>query len=135
LKNVSMGVEQVHLQIGQCKCCNFSLIFRLFTIQRGIKSPYSSVLLLKVVAHVYSGPPVYNSIKLHGRPEMSQSLRIMPERRSGKDRRRIFSLHRFFHKGPERREALPDRRLREERRDGWVGISKVCTLGRISIIK
>jgi hypothetical protein len=55
---------------------------------------------------------------------MPQSLRIIPERRSGKDRRRIFSLHRFFYKGLERREALHDRRLQEERRDGWVRISK-----------
>ena len=55
---------------------------------------------------------------------MPQSLRIIPERRNGKDRRRIFSLHRFFYKGPERRKALNDRRLQEERRDGWVRISK-----------
>jgi hypothetical protein len=55
---------------------------------------------------------------------MPQPLRIIPERRSGKDRRRIFSLHRFFYKGLERREALHDRRLQEERRDGWVRISK-----------
>jgi hypothetical protein len=55
---------------------------------------------------------------------MPQSLRIIPERRSGKDRRRIFSPHRFFYRGSERRTALHDRRLREERRDGWVRISK-----------
>ena len=55
---------------------------------------------------------------------MQQPLRIIPERRTGKDRRKIFSLHRFFHKGPERRKALHDRRLLEERRDGWVRISK-----------
>jgi hypothetical protein len=55
---------------------------------------------------------------------MPQVLRIKPERRSGKERRRIFSLHRFFHKGPERRKDLHDRRLLEERRDGWVRISR-----------
>ena len=55
---------------------------------------------------------------------MPQSLRIIPERRTGKDRRKIFSLHRFFHKGPERRKTLHDRRLQEERRDDWVRISK-----------
>jgi hypothetical protein len=55
---------------------------------------------------------------------MSQVLRIIPERRIGKDRRRIFSLHRFFHKGPERRKALHDRRAQVERRDRWVRISK-----------
>jgi hypothetical protein len=55
---------------------------------------------------------------------MPQVIRIIPERRNGKDRRRIFSLHRFFYNGPERRKALHDRRLEEERRDGWVRISK-----------
>jgi len=55
---------------------------------------------------------------------MPQLLRIIPERRTGNDRRRIFSLHRFFYKGPERRNALYDRRSQEERRDGWVRISK-----------
>jgi hypothetical protein len=55
---------------------------------------------------------------------MPQILRIVPERRSGKDRRRIFSLHRFFYKGPERRNTIYDRRSQEERRDGWVRISK-----------
>jgi hypothetical protein len=55
---------------------------------------------------------------------MPQVLRIIPERRAGKDRRRIFSLHRFFYKGSERRKVPQDRRLLEERRDGWVRISK-----------
>jgi hypothetical protein len=55
---------------------------------------------------------------------MLQVLRIIPERRTGKDRRRVFSLHRFFQKGPERRKALSDRRVQEERRDGWIRISK-----------
>ena len=55
---------------------------------------------------------------------MSQVLRIIPERRTGKDRRRIFSLHRFFHKGPERRKAMQDRRSQEERRGGWIRISR-----------
>lgn len=55
---------------------------------------------------------------------MPQSLRTIPERRTGKDRRRIFSLHRFFYKGPERRKALSDQRTQEERREGWVRISR-----------
>jgi hypothetical protein len=55
---------------------------------------------------------------------MPQASRIIPERRSGKDRRRIFSLHRFFYKGSDRRKALHDRRLQEERRDGWIRINK-----------
>jgi hypothetical protein len=54
---------------------------------------------------------------------MSEIHRASSERRSGKDRRRIFSLHRFFYKGPERR-LLPNRRSQEERRDGWVRVSK-----------
>ncbi len=55
---------------------------------------------------------------------MSHVLRIIPERRNGKDRRRIFSPHLFFYKGPERRKALHDRRSQEERQDGWVRISR-----------
>jgi len=55
---------------------------------------------------------------------MPKVLRIIPERRTGKDRRRVFSLHRFFYKGHERRMSFHDRRAHEERRDGWVRISK-----------
>ena len=55
---------------------------------------------------------------------MPEIHRASSERRSGQDRRRIFSLHRFFYKGPERRNTLYDRRSQEERRDGWVRISK-----------
>ena len=55
---------------------------------------------------------------------MAQVLRVIPERRSGKDRHRVLSLHRFFYRGPEGREARHDRRLQDERRDGWVRISK-----------
>ena len=54
---------------------------------------------------------------------MPETHRAASERRSGQDRRKIFSLHRFFYKGPERR-ILQDRRSIEERRDGWVRISK-----------
>ena len=54
---------------------------------------------------------------------MTQALRIIPERRTGKDRRRIVSLHRFFYKGSERR-AIQDRRTQEERRNDWVRIDK-----------
>ena len=55
---------------------------------------------------------------------MQQVLRKVPERRSGKDRRRIFSLHRFFQRGAERNKILHDRRAQQERRDGWVRINK-----------
>ena len=54
---------------------------------------------------------------------MSQIKRVTPERRSGKNRRRTLSWHRFFYKGPERR-SLQDQRLQEERRTGWVRINK-----------
>jgi len=39
---------------------------------------------------------------------MPEVFRRFPERRTGKDRRKIFNLHRFFYKGPERRKALQD---------------------------
>ena len=51
---------------------------------------------------------------------MSEVFRRFPERRTGKDRRRIFELQRYFYKGFEKRKALQDRSSMEERRDGWV---------------
>jgi hypothetical protein len=45
------------------------------------------------------------------------------ERRCGKDRRKRVSLVRFSYKGPNRR-GFQDRRSLQERRDGWVRISK-----------
>ena len=54
---------------------------------------------------------------------MFESKRASSERRSGKDRRRFFSLDRFRYKGPERR-IQKDRRFELERRDGWVRISR-----------
>ena len=54
---------------------------------------------------------------------MYRLKRSFSDRRSGKDRRRILSLHRLRYKGPERR-ALRDRRSKIERRDGWVKIGK-----------
>ncbi len=55
---------------------------------------------------------------------MPEVFRRFPERHTGKDRRRIFNLHRFFYKGPERRKTLQERRSKEERRNGWVRIKK-----------
>ena len=55
---------------------------------------------------------------------MPEVFRRFPERRTGKDRRKIFGLHRLFYKGPEKRKALEDRRSQKERRDCWVRISK-----------
>ena len=55
---------------------------------------------------------------------MTEVFRRSPERRTGKDRRKKFRLHRFFYKGPERRKAQEDRRARGERRDGWIRINK-----------
>jgi len=37
---------------------------------------------------------------------MPEIFHRFPESRTGKDRRKIFSRHRFFYKGPERRKAL-----------------------------
>jgi hypothetical protein len=55
---------------------------------------------------------------------MPEVFRRFPERRTGKDRRKIFNLHRFFYNGPERRKILHDRRAQAERRDGWVRITR-----------
>ena len=56
---------------------------------------------------------------------MLEIERAFNERRSGKDRRRVFSFRRFHYKGRERRAALiKDRRSQLERRDGWVRIDK-----------
>ena len=55
---------------------------------------------------------------------MPKTFRMIPERRAGKDRRRAFNLNRFLYKGSERRKVLQDRRTPEERREGWVRISK-----------
>jgi len=49
--------------------------------------------------------------------------RVSTERRSGKNRRRTFNLHRLFYNGSERRD-LKDRRTNTERRNGWVRIGK-----------
>ena len=54
---------------------------------------------------------------------MFEIERASAERRSGKDRRRFFSLRRFHYKGPERR-IQQDRRSKLERRDGYVKIGK-----------
>ena len=54
---------------------------------------------------------------------MSEIERAYTERRSGKDRRKIFSFGRFSYKGQERR-VQQDRRSQEERRDGYVKIGK-----------
>ena len=54
---------------------------------------------------------------------MPINKRVSSERRSGKDRRKIFSLHRFFYNGPERRD-LKDRRSQIERLDGWIRVGK-----------
>ena len=62
---------------------------------------------------------------------MPDAFRIFPERRTGKDRNKIFNLLRFFYNGPERRKALQDRRSQEERRDGWViNINNIIITGK-----
>ena len=54
---------------------------------------------------------------------MNEIERAVTERRSGKDRRRFFSLGRLRYKGLERR-VQKDRRSRQERRVGYVKIGK-----------
>jgi len=54
---------------------------------------------------------------------MNRSKRRHSDRRSGKDRRKILSLHHLRYKEPERR-VQKDRRSKIERRDGWVKIGK-----------
>lgn len=55
--------------------------------------------------------------------KMSVINRSIVERRSGKDRRRIFTHgHLFF--GRSTRKNLPEQRLQAERRTGWVRIDK-----------
>ena len=55
---------------------------------------------------------------------MPEVFRRSPERRTGKDRRKFFSVHHFLYRGPERRNAKRDRRSQEERRDGWIRVNK-----------
>jgi len=49
--------------------------------------------------------------------------RNFSDRRSGKNRRRFFSLRRFHYKGPDRR-VQHDRRFQLERREGYVRIDR-----------
>jgi hypothetical protein len=67
---------------------------------------------------------------------MTKTDRAFMERRSGKDRRRIFQLERFFYKGEDRRRSK-DRRAKEERRTGWIRISKWSSapLSKLKIAK
>jgi len=65
---------------------------------------------------------------------MPDAFRKFPERRTGKDRRKIFNILRFFYRGPERRKALQDRRSQEERRDGWVRTNKWSSVKRKQFI-
>jgi len=57
------------------------------------------------------------------RPHMVTIDRAFLERRSGKERRRKMQIQRFFFKGLERRSEN-DRRENEERRRGWIRVSK-----------
>ncbi len=53
---------------------------------------------------------------------MGNIQREFIERRSGKDRRKRLSLWRLRYSGPDRRRS--DRRQLDERRQGWIRISK-----------
>jgi hypothetical protein len=54
---------------------------------------------------------------------MSKIERTFQERRSGKGRRKFFSLGRFRHKGLEQR-TQKDQRSQQERREGYIKIGK-----------
>jgi hypothetical protein len=75
-------------------------------------------------------------IEFARRPDMTKIDRAFTERRSGKDRRRIIHIKRFFFKGNERRRAA-DRRSKKERRSGWIRISKWSSvpLSKLKIAK
>jgi hypothetical protein len=59
----------------------------------------------------------------HNSEKMSGINRLIVERRSGKDRRKIFMHNHFFFRRSDKKN-LTERRLQEERRDGWVRINK-----------
>lgn len=67
---------------------------------------------------------------------MTKIDRAFTERRSGKDRRRIIQLRRFFFKG-DKRQNIADRRTKKERRSGWIRISKWSSvpLSKLKIAK
>jgi hypothetical protein len=95
--------------------CNYIKIF--------IYSYWNVFCLYQIIRHFGT-----NRKKHKKKPKGNKIFRRFPERRTGKDRRKIFGLNRFFHNGPERRKALRNRRSREERRDGWVRTSKWSTV-------
>ncbi len=49
--------------------------------------------------------------------------RAFSDRRSGKERRKRLTLHKIRYRGKERRR-FGERRLRLERRNGWVRVSR-----------
>ena len=53
---------------------------------------------------------------------MPRSKRAFIERRTGRERRRFLSLRRLRYSGAERRQR--ERRDPDERREGWIRISK-----------
>ena len=68
-------------------------------------------------------PSIKNRSSFQRDGKMHTLNRSLSDRRSGKKRRKILSLHRLRYKGSERRVAQ-DRRSQFERRDGWVRITK-----------
>jgi len=55
--------------------------------------------------------------------DMSTQIRSKSDRRTGSDRRKVFSLKHFRFKSDNRRK-VGDRRLALERRQGWVRLTK-----------
>jgi hypothetical protein len=65
-----------------------------------------------------------NFLLIRESQNMLNIKRAFTDRRSGKDRRRAFSIRRFRYSGPERRKFQQDRRHSIERREGWVRIDR-----------
>ena len=76
--------------------------------------------IICICCFVYGKKLLYRVVR---RPDMTRIERAFSERRSGKDRRRIIQIERFFYKGEDRR-VVSDRRMTDERRTGWIRISK-----------
>ena len=96
-----------------------------------LKSRFSAIRLFLLAIRDY-----HNSIytkRFWGIKTVTLIHRESSDRRSGKDRRKIISLHRLFYKGPEKRNHR-ERRLQPERREGWVRINKWASV-EIKLLK
>jgi len=61
------------------------------------------------------------------RTSKSPMRRALLDRRSGEDKRNLYSLDYFIDGGEERRKGI-ERRQSEERRSGWARVYKWCSV-------